>query len=74
MTPLNKGNSVIDPHSGAILFKGTPEFRAICELQTKVAGISQKLDTIIELLSKEGTGYGRQVESPGQCEDNDPEI
>ena len=33
MVPLNKGNSTIDPNSGAIIFNGSPELRAICELQ-----------------------------------------
>lgn len=74
MIPLNKGNSTIDPNSGAIIFNGSPELRAICELQENVSLLSNKLDKIIELLSKGGINDGRKMENTRFSQNNDPKI
>ena len=74
MLPLHKGNSTIDPHSGAIIFTGSPELRAVCELQSEIKRVNSKLDKIIELLTKGGISDGREVEDTGFSQDNDPKI
>ena len=74
MTPLHKGNSTIDRNSGAIIFTGSPELQAICELQKTVKTLNTKLDTIIEILSKGGVNNGGEVENTGFSPNNDSEI
>ena len=74
MEPLNKGNSTIDPNSGAIIFKGTPELRAIRDLQETLKSTNKKLDMIINLLYKGGVNDGGKMESTGFSQNHDSKI
>ena len=74
MIPLNKGNSTIDPNSGAIIFNGSPELRAICELQQTLKAINNKLDVLITLIAKGGITDGGKMESSRFSQNNDPKI
>ena len=74
MIPLHKGNSTIDPNSGAIIFNGSPELRAICELQKSIKTLNTKLDLLIEIVSKGGVNDGRQMETSRFSQNHDSKI
>ena len=74
MTPLNKGNSTIDPNSGAIIFNGSPELQAMCKLQNSIDSLNKKLDKILDILSKGGISDGREVENTRFSPNNDPKV
>ena len=50
MAHLTKHNCSVDPSSGGIVFTGSPELRAIKQLQFDINRLSAKVDSLIDLL------------------------
>lgn len=66
---LNTNNCTVDEGSGAIIFHGSPELKAINALQKQIKDLckenrilNEKLDTIL-LLLKGGGQDGREMEN-----------
>lgn len=50
MAYLNPSNCTVDKNSGGIVFHGTPETRAIAQVQKQLNRLEAKLDLLIQSL------------------------
>lgn len=62
MAQLTSDNCIVDPKSGGVVFKGSPEFRAIQQIKSEIHQLNTKIDILIELL-KGGDDDGRKMVS-----------
>lgn len=73
MAYLNNNNCVVDPNSGAVIFKGSPELRAINNLTNQIRELNIKMDMVLEIL-KGVVKSGGTLETTRFSKNNDPEV
>ena len=73
MARLTRNNCTVDPHSGGVIFHGSPEFQEIMKLREEIQNLHTKLDKLIELIEG-GVQCGRKVEHSRFSSNNGQEV
>lgn len=73
MAVLNRNNCHVDPKSGGIVFKGSPELQEIINIRADISALNTKLDKLMKLIEG-GVQIGRKMEDPRLSKNNDQEV